>query len=103
MLLAVNANNTNVKFAVYDGDKLKGDWRLHTSPSRTADEYMVWLTQLTGMVGLKPAEIDRAIIATVVPPTLFNLKQLCKRYFNNRSEEHQSASQSQKRKSDAVL
>ncbi len=82
MLLAVNANNTNVKFAVYDGDTLKGDWRLHTSPARTADEYMVWLTQLMGMVGLKPADINGAIIATVVPPTLFNLKQLCKRYFH---------------------
>jgi type III pantothenate kinase len=82
MLLAVNANNTNVKFAVYDGDTLKGDWRMHTSPGRTADEYMVWLTQLMGMAGLTPADIDGAIIATVVPPTLFNLKQLCKRYFN---------------------
>lgn len=81
MLLAVNANNTNVKFAVYDGETLKGNWRLHTSPARTADEYMVWLTQLMGMVGLKPADIDGAIIATVVPPTLFNLKQLCKSYF----------------------
>ena len=34
MLLAVNANNTNVKFAVYDGETLRGDWRLHTSPAR---------------------------------------------------------------------
>ena len=81
MLLAVNANNTNVKFAVYDGETLKGDWRLHTSPGRTADEYVVWLIQLMGLVGLKPADIDGAIIATVVPPTLFNLKQLCKQYF----------------------
>ena len=84
MLLAVNANNTNVKFAVYDGEQLKGDWRLHTSPGRTVDEYMVWLTQLMGMAGLTPADIDGAIIATVVPPTLFNLKQLCKRYFDTR-------------------
>ena len=81
MLLAVNANNTNVKFAVYDGAALRGNWRLHTSPARTADEYMVWLTQLMAMAGLKPADIDGAVIATVVPPTLFNLKQLCKGYF----------------------
>lgn len=82
MLLAINANNTNVKFAVFDGDVLKGDWRMHTSPGRTADEYMVWLSQLMGMAKLKPSDIDGAIIATVVPPTLFNLKQLCKRYFH---------------------
>lgn len=81
MLLAINANNTNTKFAVYDGGTLKGAWRQHTSPARTADEYMVWLVQLMGMSGLKPTDIDGAIIATVVPPTLFNLKELCKQYF----------------------
>jgi len=81
MLLAINANNTNIKFAVYDGGTLKGAWRQHTSPARTADEYLVWLLQLMNMSGLKPSDIDGAIIATVVPPTLFNLKQLCKQYF----------------------
>jgi len=83
MLLAINANNTNTKFAVYDGGELRGAWRQHTSPARTADEYMVWLAQLMAMSGLKPQDIDGAIIATVVPPTLFNLKELCKQYFGN--------------------
>ncbi|QEX22354.1 type III pantothenate kinase [Hypericibacter adhaerens] len=81
MLLAVNANNTNVKFAVYDGDRLRGDWRLHTSPARTADEYLVWLDQLMGHAGLRTKDIDGTVIATVVPPTLFNLRQLCDKYF----------------------
>jgi type III pantothenate kinase len=81
MLLAINANNTNVKFAVFDGDALKGDWRLSTSGSRTADEYMVWLDHLLGLAGLGAKHIDGAIIATVVPQTLFNLRQLCRRYF----------------------
>jgi type III pantothenate kinase len=84
MLLAVNANNTNVKFAVYEADRLRGDWRLHTSPARTADEYLVWLTQLMSMAGLRAKDIDSAVIASVVPPTLFNLRELCERHFGTR-------------------
>lgn len=81
MLLVINANNTNVKFAIFDGSSLKGDWRLATSAQRTADEYMVWLDHLMGLAGLGARDIDGAIIATVVPQTLFNLRQLCRRYF----------------------
>lgn len=80
MLLAINANNTNVKFALYEGDRSLGDWRLRTDPALTADQYAVWLTQLMGMSGQKLESIDAAIIATVVPPTLFNLETMCSKY-----------------------
>jgi type III pantothenate kinase len=81
MLLAINANNTNTVFAVYDGATLRGAWRCATDPRRTADEYVVWLTQLMGFVGLGRDAIDAAILSSVVPATVFNLKTLCRRYF----------------------
>ena len=80
MLLAINANNTNVKFAVYDAEKAVGDWRIRTESSRTADEYVVWLGQLMALAGLKLTDISDAIIATVVPQALFNLRMLCERH-----------------------
>ena len=80
MLLAINANNTNVKFSVYDGEKALGDWRIRTESSRTADEYVVWVSQLMALAGLKVGDITDAIIATVVPQTLFNLRMLCERH-----------------------
>ena len=82
MLLAINSGNTNASFAVYDGDKQRGRWRISTDPRRTADEYGVWLSQLMGLKGLKPGDIDGAIIASVVPDALFNLKTLVRSYFN---------------------
>ena len=75
MLLAINANNTNVKFAVYDGDKPVGDWRIKTEVGRTADQYVVWLSQLMVMTGLNLKQIDAAIIASVVPHSLFEPDQ----------------------------
>lgn len=82
MLLAINANNTNVKFALFDGDAAVGEWRISTEVKRTADEYAVWLTQLMGLKGLTPDSVDAAIIATVVPQALFELKLLCRKYFS---------------------
>jgi len=82
MLLAIDSGNTNVLFAVYDGDERRGEWRSSTGGTRTADEYAVWLMQLMAGEGVKPADIDGAIIANVVPAATFDLVSLCRRYFD---------------------
>ncbi len=81
MLLAIDSGNTNIVFAVFDGEEIRGEWRASTNSSRTADEFGVWLTQLLSLSGLKPEDITAAIIASVVPALVFNLKSLCRRYF----------------------
>ena len=83
MLLAIDSGNTNVVFAVYDGDACKGVWRCSNDPKRTADEYAVWLRQLMGLEGLDAGAVDAAIIASVVPEALFHLVSLCHRYFKS--------------------
>lgn len=80
MLLAINANNTNVKFGLFDGDRMVGDWRLRTDGGRTADEYLVWLSQLLTLAGIDRRQISEAIIATVVPQALLHLRMLCERH-----------------------
>ena len=82
MLLAINVNNTNIKFGVVDGDRIVGEWRQHTSTMRTGDEHAVWLTQLMHIEGIDPKSITDAIIGSVVPNANFNLRRLCTRYFN---------------------
>ena len=82
MLLAINCNNTNIKFGVVDGDRIVGEWRQHTSAMRTADEYAVWLYELMRMEGIDPKSITDAIIGSVVPQANFNLRRLCTRYFS---------------------
>lgn len=81
MLLAIDSGNTNIVFAVFDGDSVHGEWRSSTTTERTADEFGVWLTQLMSLSGMHPRDIKAAIIATVVPATLFSLKTLCRKYF----------------------
>ena len=48
--------------------------------ARTADEYAVWLGSLLELEGLSFADLDAAIIATVVPAVLFDLRDMCRKY-----------------------
>ena len=80
MLLAIDAGNTNIVFAVHDGKEIRAEWRAVTETTRTADEYAVLLKQLLQLAGLNFADLDAAIIATVVPAALFDLRQFCRRY-----------------------
>jgi len=82
MLLAIDAGNTNIVFAVHDGEAIRCEWRAVTKTARTFDEYAVLLKPLFELSGLKFSDIHSAIIATVVPAALFDLRQLCRRYLN---------------------
>ncbi len=81
MLLAVDAGNTNIVFAVHDGTEWRGRWRVRTDAERTSDEYAVWLLALFQHSGLKPADVTRCAIGTVVPAALYNLRRLSREWF----------------------
>ncbi|WP_242096951.1 MULTISPECIES: type III pantothenate kinase [unclassified Sphingomonas] len=81
MLLAIDAGNTNVVFALVDTGLVKARWRIATDPRRTADEYAVWLSQLLTLAGYDRGVVDGVIIATVVPRALHNLEVLATKYF----------------------
>ena len=82
MLLAIEQGNTNTLFAVHDGVDWVAQWRTATESTRTADEYAVWLSQLLTMRGLSIKQLDGCIISSVVPQSIFNLRNLSRRYLN---------------------
>ena len=82
MLLAVDAGNTNTVFAVFEGsgagdEAPLGQWRAMTDARRTSDEYAVWLGQLLAQAGLGLADIEVAIVSSVVPQGIGALRSLC--------------------------
>ncbi|MCY4609660.1 MAG: type III pantothenate kinase [bacterium] len=80
LLLAIDAGNTNTVFAVFRNSDLVGQWRISANTGRTADEYAVWLHHLLGLKGLDAGSIDDAVIASVVPHGIQELKLLCRRH-----------------------
>ena len=81
MLLAIDAGNTNIKFALFQGLEIKARWRIATDARRTGDEYAVWLLQLLALEGFSKADVTDVIISTVVPRALHNLQVLSSKYF----------------------
>ena len=80
MLLAIDTGNTNTLFAIHDGKEWAVEWRIATDAARTADEYAVWFHQLMEMQGLKFEDIEACVISTVVPQSLFNMRNLARRH-----------------------
>ena len=80
MLLAIDSGNTNTLFAVHDGKDWVVEWRIETNDGRTADEYAVWLYQLMMMRGLQFSDIDACIVSSVVPQSLFHMRNLARRH-----------------------
>jgi type III pantothenate kinase len=85
MLLAIDAGNTNVVFALVaqEADKpvIRTRWRIATDARRTADEYAVWLHQLLQLEGIERSVVEAVMISTVVPRALHNLQVLASKYF----------------------
>ncbi|OJY67097.1 MAG: pantothenate kinase [Sphingobium sp. 66-54] len=86
MLLAIDAGNTNIVFALVDlaadGGRgaIRARWRMATDARHTGDEYAVWVNQLLALEGLAMADITAVIISTVVPRALHNLTVLASKY-----------------------
>ncbi len=82
MLIAIDVGNTNIVFALFEGATPRGQWRAETRIGRTADEYAVWLHQLMNLAGLDMGAINQCIISSVVPQSIFHLRNLSRRHFN---------------------
>jgi type III pantothenate kinase len=83
MLLCIDCGNTNTVFALWDGARFVGTWRIATDWRRTADEYFVWLSSILRLAGVE-ARIEEMIVSSTVPRVVFNLRVLADRYFGCR-------------------
>ncbi|MES2220460.1 MAG: type III pantothenate kinase [Acidobacteriota bacterium] len=89
MLLVLNVNNTNTVIAIYPvmGERigeLRATWRISTRQGQTADEYGILIRNLLQTEGVDSKEISGVIIASVVPPVDWILRQFSERYFNHK-------------------
>ena len=81
MIFVLDVGNTNIVLGVYDGEELKHHWRIGTNRQKTEDEYGMMVKQLFAYEGLKISDFDGIIISSVVPPIMYALEQMCKKYF----------------------
>lgn len=82
MIFVFDVGNTNIVLGVYDQDVLKHHWRIETNRQKTEDEYGMVVKQFFSSEGLNLTDIKGIIISSVVPPIMYSLEQMCKKYFS---------------------
>lgn len=78
MLLCTDVGNTNIKFALFNGDKLQMKLIFSTTHHKTADDYAVELYTIFQLNNVSADDIKGSIISSVVPVVTTPLKKAIK-------------------------
>lgn len=78
MLLVVDIGNTNITLGLFDGDTLKGTYRMMSKTPRTSDEFGF---TLKGIIGADANKVDAVIISSVVPDVMYSITSGFIKYF----------------------
>src|SRR5947199_432240 len=84
MLLAIDVGNTNTVLGVFDANRLRDSFRVQTEKDRTGDEYGLQIKSLFDFAGLRISDVHDVIVSSVVPPMVFSLEQMSKRFFGRK-------------------
>ena len=79
MFFAVNAGNTNTSFAVFRGMRMLASWKIKTPDLAENGHRAGLLKKHFSAAGLKPGEIDRAAVCSVIPELEKTLEGICAR------------------------
>lgn len=81
MLLAIDLGNTNIKYGVFEKEKLVASFRVSSRISRTADEYGSVLVGLLSDSNIKKSDIDGIIFSSVIPALNYTICHMCEYFF----------------------
>jgi type III pantothenate kinase len=83
MILTFDIGNTETVLGLFDGDELAAHWRLSTHPERTVDEYGLLLRGILRESPVEIADLEGAVIASVVPPLTTAVADACSRHLHH--------------------
>ncbi len=79
MLLTIDIGNTNINLGIFDGDALTMSARLATDRQKTDDQFAVDFVNIFSVYNIKTADIEGAVISSVVPEITIHIKNAVKR------------------------
>lgn len=80
MIICMDVGNTNIKYALFESEKLILSFRVATDHKKTSDEYGGQILSILGNNGIKISDIKGGIISSVVPQLDFTLERMCNTY-----------------------
>ncbi|MBQ7831369.1 MAG: type III pantothenate kinase [Clostridia bacterium] len=82
MIICIDIGNTNIKYAIYNGEELKVSFRVATDFKKTSDEYSAQLTSMLAANGISVDEVTGGIVSSVVPSLDYTVEKMCSLYLN---------------------
>lgn len=82
MILVLDAGNSKIALGVYENEKLIYHWRMKTDRHKTEDEYAMLVKSFFIHEGISFNQIKGIIISSVVPPIMYALEEMCRKYFH---------------------
>lgn len=80
MIICIDIGNSNIKYAIYDEEKLRFSFRVATDLKKTSDEYGALLTGMLATKGVAVEDIDGGIVSSVVPSLDYTIDKMCSLY-----------------------
>ena len=80
MVLTVDIGNTNMEFGIFEGEKLRANFRLVTNRNVTSDEVGLLMTQFFTIQKIDVNAIEAVVIASVVPQVMFSVSNAMRKY-----------------------
>lgn len=81
MILVFDVGNTETTVGLFDGEDLRGHWRLTTTTARTPDEIALLLGELLRSANIGKDQVTGSAIGSVVPPVTPSLAEACRDLF----------------------
>ena len=82
MFLAIDIGNTNVTMGVFEGDKIRYNWRLATDIHKMPDEYAMEIMALLQFRKIAVTDIKEVALCSTVAPLIPIFVKLLDDYFN---------------------
>jgi type III pantothenate kinase len=80
MILTFDVGNTNIKFGLWDGDKIVGDWRVNTKRDLSGDELGFMVDGFLRISSFSFSQIEDMVVSSVVPPMRPALERFSNKY-----------------------
>lgn len=84
MIFCIDIGNTNIKYAVFDGEKLLASFRVSSLRNATSDEYGVVVRDLLKAAEIDKEEIEGVIMSSVIPSLNYTIEHMCRDYLGHK-------------------
>ena len=82
MILCLDVGSTQIYGGLFDGDKIKMQFRRQSKGASSSDEYGLFLRSVIRENGFDPKVVTDIAICTVVPEITHSLRNGCRKYFS---------------------